>query len=101
MPPEVEPYVSPFVFPPMAEQQMPTAGLEETLDVNWNDYSHHSYYCIAWRLQRHRRRTILRDRILWRWRTRPCHRDPADPAIARKAVRLICLHVKNSRHSGM
>src|ERR1700761_5809127 len=26
---KMEPYELPFVFPPMAEQQMPTAGLEE------------------------------------------------------------------------
>src|ERR1700721_2681229 len=86
---------SQLFFPPRAEQQVPTAGLEETLDVNWNDHSYYSRYCIAWRLQRHRRRTILRDRILWRRRTRPCHRDPVDPAIAREAVRFIYLHVKN------
>src|ERR1700726_1447148 len=70
---KMEPYEFPFVFfPPMAEQQMPTAGLEETLDVNWNDYSYYSRYCIARRLQRHRRRTVLRHRILWRRRPRPC-----------------------------
>src|ERR1700692_206071 len=73
---------------PMAEQQVLTAGLEETLDVNWNDYPYYSCHCIARRLQRHRRRTVLRHRILRRRRTRPCGRDPADLAIARKALRL-------------
>src|SRR3984957_11645633 len=79
---------SQLFFPPRAEQQVPTAGLEETLDVDWNDYSYYSRYCIAWRLQRHRWRTVLRHGLLWRRRIGPCGRDPADSAAARKAVRL-------------
>src|SRR5258708_40317755 len=83
---KLEPYGCPFVFPPVAEQQMPTAGLEETLNVYWNDHSYYSRYRITWRLQRHRRRPVLWHRILWRRRPWPHRRDLADPAIAREAL---------------
>src|SRR5258708_20347149 len=83
---KLEPYGCPFVFPPVAEQQMPTAGLEETLNVYWNDHSYYSRYRITWRLQRHRRRPVLWHRILWRRRPWPHRPGLADPAIARKAL---------------
>jgi hypothetical protein len=34
----------------MAEQQVPTAGLEEMLHVNWNNHSYYSRYRPARRL---------------------------------------------------
>src|ERR1700737_2274078 len=63
-----------------------TAGhrLEEILHVYWNDYPDHSHYRFARRVLWHRRRTVLRHRLLWRWRPRPHRRYPADPAIAGK-----------------
>src|SRR5258708_35259050 len=46
-----------------------TAGhrLEEILHVYWNDYPDHSHYRFARRVLWHRRRTVLRHRLLWRW----------------------------------
>src|SRR5258708_15431798 len=45
-----------------------TAGhrLEEILHVYWNDYPDHSHYRFARRVLWHRRRTVLRHRLLWR-----------------------------------
>src|ERR1700726_4412182 len=73
-------------FPPWQEQQRPPAGPEETLHVYRNYYPDHSRYCIAWRLQRHRRRPVLRHRILRRRRPRPGGRDSVDPVAVGKAV---------------
>src|SRR6266404_208969 len=70
----------------LAEQQVPTAGLEEMLYVNRDDYPYHSRYRLARRLQRRRRRTVLRHRLLWRRRPRPGHRHPANSATARETV---------------
>src|SRR5258708_39677006 len=50
-----------------------TAGhrLEEILHVYWNDYPDHSHYRFARRVLWHRRRTVLRHRLLWRGRAPP------------------------------
>src|ERR1700744_379901 len=49
-----------------AEQQTPTAGLEEILNVDWNDHSYYSRYRPARRLQRHRGGGRFFDRVfLW------------------------------------
>src|SRR5258705_403664 len=69
-----------------AEQQTLAAGLEERLHVNRNDHSHYSHYRSARRFQRHRGRTVLRHRLLWRRRPWFDRRDPADPALAREAL---------------
>src|ERR1700737_236563 len=74
----------PFVFQPKAEQLVATAGLEEMLNVYWNDYPDHSRDRLAGRLQRHRRRTVLWHRLLRRRRPRPSGCHFADPAIAWK-----------------
>src|SRR5260221_4835721 len=44
---------SELFFRRMAAQQVATAGLEETIDVYWNDYLDHSHYCFAGWLQWH------------------------------------------------
>src|SRR6266850_7627240 len=62
----------------------PPAGLEEMLHVYWNYHPDHSRYRVARGLQRHRRRTVLRHRLLRRRRTWPHRRHPADSATARK-----------------
>jgi hypothetical protein len=59
-------------------------GWREMLHVNRNYHPDHPYYRFARWLQRRRRRSILRHRILWRRRPRPHYRDPLDPASARK-----------------
>src|SRR2546421_2830257 len=58
--------------------------MREMLNVYWNHYLDHSHYRFARRLQRHRRRPVLRHRILWRRRPRPGYRYSADPAAARE-----------------
>src|SRR5277367_6125765 len=79
----------PQVFRLRAGQQLPTARLEDVLHVNWNDHSYYSDYRPAWRLQRHRWRTVLRHRLLWRRRAGPCDRYPADPAVAGETLNSI------------
>src|SRR5260370_7475508 len=58
---------SPFVSLPKAESKQ-AFGLRRTFNVTRNDHSHHSRHRTARRLQRHRRRTVLRHRLLRRWR---------------------------------
>src|SRR5580698_3865457 len=69
-----------------AEQQVLTAGLEEMRYVNRNHHPDHSGDRLAWRFLRHRRRPVLRHRLLWRRRPWPGDRDLADIAAAWKAV---------------
>jgi len=49
--------------------------------------SHHPDHRVAGRIQRRRRRAVLRHRILRRRRAGPDHRDLADPAVARKDLK--------------
>src|SRR5579863_3286116 len=72
-------------FRPMAEQLCRLPGWRSP-HVYWNDYSDYSRYRAARRLQRRRRRTFLRHRILRRRRTRPCHCRAADPAADGKTI---------------
>src|SRR5258708_40361359 len=64
----------------------PSAGLEEMLHVYRNYHPDHSRYRVARGLQRHRRRTVLRHRLLWRRRPWPHRCHPADSTTARKAL---------------
>src|ERR1035437_330281 len=47
--------------------------------VHWDNHSNHFGNCSAWRLQRYRRRPVLRHRLLWWWRTRASGRSPHYP----------------------
>src|SRR4051794_39141032 len=76
----------PFVFRLKAEQQGPNCRAEERLDVTRNNHPDHTYHRFARRLQRHRRWTVLRDRLLRRRRIGPCDRNPADIAAARETL---------------
>src|SRR5437762_11464247 len=80
-----EPNGFPIVCTSKAEHTCP-AGLEEILNVYWNDYPDHSCDRLARRLHRRRRRTVLRHRILRRRRPRSCDCYSADPAADGKAV---------------
>src|SRR5258708_21210862 len=64
----------------------PPAGLEEMLHVYRNYHPDHSRYRVARGLQRRRRRTVLRHRLLWRRRTPPRRGCPADSATARPTL---------------
>src|SRR6267154_3086043 len=64
----------------------PPAGLEEMLHVYRNYHPDHSRHRVARGLQRRRRRTVLRHRLLWRRRTWPCRGYPADSATARTTL---------------
>src|SRR5450756_1793325 len=84
--PEMELSGFPCVFQSEAEQQVRTAGLEETLNVYRNYHPDHSCHRPARRLQRHRRRSVLRHGIL-RWRRLgPRGGYLADPVVAWKAL---------------
>src|SRR5258705_13154524 len=64
----------------------PPAGLEEMLHVYWNYHPDHSRYRVARGLQQHRRRTVLRHRLLRRRRTWPHRRYTSDSAAAPKTL---------------
>src|SRR4051794_38539607 len=82
-----------FVF--KADGRLTTADCraEEKLHVNRNDHPDYSHHRFARWLQRHRRRTLLRHRLLRRRRPWPHYRDPVDFAAAWKTLTAI-------RHSG-
>src|SRR5205814_1503158 len=61
------------------------------------DYSYHSHYRFARRLQWHRGRTVLWHRILWRRWPRAHHRHLADPAPARTDLSFRSRHHSRKR----
>src|SRR5580698_2775393 len=68
-----------------AERKCSLPGWRRT-HVHWYDHSYYSRHRPARRIQRHRRRSVLRHRLLRRWRPWPGRRHSADPAIARQTV---------------
>src|SRR5260370_18471762 len=97
---QMEPSQSPFVSVPKAESKQ-AFGLRRTFNVTRNDHSHHSRHHTARRLQRHRRRTVLRHRLLRRWRTWSGGRDLADIVAAREAVRHVSFQGSRQREPGI
>src|SRR5712664_4678429 len=82
---KLEPYGFPRVFS-AGRARRPTAGPEEILHVTRNYHPDHSRYRVARGLQRHRRRSVLRHRLLWRRRTRPHRRHPDDSTTSRQTL---------------
>src|ERR1700712_1805841 len=93
----MELYEFPLVFRSDGRATMADCRAEEKVHVTRNYHPDHSRHRFARWLQRHRRRTVLRHRLLRRWRPRSRDRYPVDPAAARKTVTAKS-HTKLSRH---